>query len=241
MSIPWDKRLYIGWVARALVLAFVTLYSAAPTLAADMSGDGGTHVGPNGSQKPLDPNKPDTTANSCNSQGSPVYLKDLTFVWSDVDIALNGRPALYLSRFYNSFDGREGIFGKGWTASCERSLVKVFGLKEVGVDAATGAVLSQEQLQYVYRGTDGRSYSFVEDANGKYQPPAGLTDVSIDERADQVAAALCGAIAKPDPNRQDDRTNRRRHVKRIAHFVEDGFFDEMDSTDDQQSDGRPQQ
>ena len=158
--------------------------------AADRSGDGSTHTGPNGSVKAQDNGQPDSTNDTCKGSGSPVYLQDMTFLWRETDVALAGRPALALSRFYNSFDGREGIFGKGWTGNCERSLIKVFGLVEVGVDAATGAVLSQEQLQYVYRSAEGRTYIFGEDANGKFAPPAGMNDLAVQETA--TGARLVG-------------------------------------------------
>lgn len=111
----------------------------------------------------------------CRGQtsGSPVQLIDGAFIWTTTDIVLNGRPNLSLSRHFNSYDARDGIFGRGWSTRCEKSLVKVvdFEERESGV--------SQPTINYIYKTAIGRRYSFKEAGNGSFISPDGLADINL--------------------------------------------------------------
>lgn len=118
-----------------------------------------------------------------NSTNSPLYLANRQFVWREVDASFPGRLSLTVARTYNAFDGRDGIFGKGWTERCERSLVKASRLIEI-VDSSTdpASVRRETTYEYVYRAASGRRYTF-KFVNGSYQPPNGINNLSLLEIA----------------------------------------------------------
>ena len=99
-----------------------------------------------------------SNCNPCNSSSSPVYAPTGHFVWSDTDIALRGRPYLGITRTYNSNDPRAGLFGNGWSISCD-----------VGLYATT----SGSELHLVYRAPDGKRYQYVVQPDGSVTSPPG--------------------------------------------------------------------
>lgn len=98
------------------------------------------------------------TCDPCNSTGSPVYLPTGHFIWSDTDLALPGRPAMRLTRTYNSHDPRNGLFGNGWSIGCD------IGLYRVVEDGA---------IKYWLRVADGKRYEYIQQADGSILPPEG--------------------------------------------------------------------
>lgn len=95
----------------------------------------------------------------CKSTGSPVYIPTGHFVWTETDIAMPGRPDLSLVRTYNSHDPRDGMFGNGWTVSCEMGLV-------ASADA-------DGRPQYRLIGSNGKRYDFKQGAGGAFVAPSG--------------------------------------------------------------------
>ncbi|QJX02975.1 hypothetical protein HML84_18940 [Alcanivorax sp. IO_7] len=87
------------------------------------------------------------------------------FIWSDTDVRLAGRPGLSLRRTYNSHDPRDGMFGNGWSSSCEASLYKTVreGKDEQG--AATARVLYQLLLP------NGKRYTYEKREDGTVETP----------------------------------------------------------------------
>lgn len=160
----------------AVVLTSLLILGPLPAYSADREADLNTHTGINGPQKDQDPE------DGIPCSGSPVYLEKMTFFWKEIDITLAGKPGISLKRTYNSFDGREGIFGKGWSAGCERSLIKVYNLKEVGVDAESGQVITADQIQYVYRSARGHLYEFTENDEGGFSSPTELPALTLEEK-----------------------------------------------------------
>ena len=106
----------------------------------------------------------------CDSTGSPIYVPTGHFIWSDTDVTLAGRPSLSLRRTYNSHDPRDGMFGNGWSSSCEPSLYKTLheGKDEQG--NATAQVLYQLLLP------NGKRYTYEEQDDGTVQSPATRYD-----------------------------------------------------------------
>ena len=157
--------------------------------AADNANDGNTHDTRDG---PAGTDDGGTGGGDCDDQhsGSPVILKNGEFIWYEVDVQLQGKPALAMSRYYRSLDARDGYFGKGWSTHCERALIRVVTYVQASEDD-TGLV---PRLAYVYRLANGRRYSFVEDANGTLITPAGIARRTlIVESADRVSlVALSG-------------------------------------------------
>lgn len=113
----------------------------------------------------------------CNSTGSPIYVPTGHFIWSDTDVRLAGRPGLSLRRTYNSHDPRDGMFGNGWSSSCEASLYKTVreGKDEQG--AATARVLYQLLLP------NGKRYTYEKREDGTVEPPAARYD-TLEPQAD---------------------------------------------------------
>ncbi len=107
------------------------------------------------------------------SSGSPVSLVDGAFIWSDTDIYLNGRPSLHLTRHYNSFDARDGIFGKGWSSRCEKSLTRIVEFQQNEAGEST------PKLVYIYRAALGHRYNFEETSAGQFLSPDGLSDLAL--------------------------------------------------------------
>lgn len=119
---------------------------------------------------------------SCNSQSStsPVIAEDGSFIWSALDVSLAGRPDISLVRHFNSFDAREGLFGKGWSTRCEKSLIKVLDFQPV----EEGSLTTEPVVQYIYRTSIGRRYEFSEVTPGNFKSPDGLTDVTLSLNVD---------------------------------------------------------
>jgi len=173
----------------SFLVALIALIIGLPNalVAADREADLNTHTGISGQEDAEDNDETDT-----GCKGSPVYLEDMTFVWEETDIVLAGKPTISLSRNYNSYDGREGVFGKGWTANCERSLTKVYNLEEKGVDAETGRVITADQDQYIYRTASGRRFEFSEDESGNIVSPSDLPSITLEELTDSVRLNALG-------------------------------------------------
>ena len=106
----------------------------------------------------------------CDSTGSPIYVPTGHFIWSDTDVTLSGRPNLSLRRTYNSHDPRDGMFGNGWSSTCEPSLYKTVREGKDGEGNATAQVLYQLLLP------NGKRYSYEEQDGGTVQSPASRFD-----------------------------------------------------------------
>jgi len=152
-----------------LVFLVCAFFISSVSYAGDLDSDTNTHDGTEGANTPEDMEH----KNSCNSSsqtGSPVYLKSLALVWQEVDVELPGRPYIGLQRTYNSTDKTEGVFGKGWSTRCERSLTKrvviyqepgLVSAKALNQHAATASkTLTIIDSYYVYLAGNGRSYEF---------------------------------------------------------------------------------
>lgn len=107
----------------------------------------------------------------CDSTGSPIYVPTGHFIWSDTDVTLAGRPSLSLRRTYNSHDPRDGMFGNGWSSTCEPSLYKTVreGKDEQG--NTTAQVLYQLLL------SNGKRYTYEGQEDGTVQSPATRYDI----------------------------------------------------------------
>lgn len=106
----------------------------------------------------------------CNSTGSPIYLPTGHFIWSDTDVMLAGRMNLSLRRTYNSHDPRDGMFGNGWSSSCEPSLYKTL-LEDIDEQGkAYSRVLYQLLLP------NGKRYTYQEQGDGTVQAPSNRYD-----------------------------------------------------------------
>ncbi|ASJ76272.1 RHS repeat-associated core domain-containing protein [Granulosicoccus antarcticus] len=148
--------------------------------AADNANDQNTHDAFTG---PEQPEKDDETGDPCDESktGSPVMLQNREFIWRDTDVSIPGRRNLSLTRTYRAFDAREGFFGKGWTAECEKSLVKVLQYRATDVDGVAEVV-----AQYVYRLSNGRRYYFDQSSTGLYTAPEGLPGYTLTANADNT-------------------------------------------------------
>ena len=144
--------------------------------AADNRNDGNTHDTREGAVLPIDEPTLGNPDDSCHSS-SPVLIENREFIWSDTDVVLAGRPRIALTRYYRSFDSREGLFGKGWSTRCEKALVRV--LDYVALDPEDPSSATMPRLSYVHRLANGRRYVFVESAPGEFDAPAGLPGITL--------------------------------------------------------------
>lgn len=86
----------------------------------------------------------------CSKQGSPVYVATGHFTWRETDVVLPGRPMIQLTRTYQSHDPRNGLFGNGWSFTCDRALYVVRDTLEGG----------GVELAYILRGANGERRRF---------------------------------------------------------------------------------
>jgi len=127
--------------------------------------------------KPNEPNAPGPCVGSackndpCNSKskGSPVYLATGQFIWSEKDIELKGRPALNVTRTFNSHDPQVGLVGNGWSLSCDSRL-----LYTTRYEKNDNVVTKVHEL--IRRMPNGKRYTYTEQADGTFTAP-GLFDV----------------------------------------------------------------
>ena len=83
--------------------------------------DEGGNGGGGGGETPC---KPPCKPDPC-SQGSPIYLKDGNFLYSNKDLFIPGRIPFDITRSYNSRDNtREGYLGYGWTFTYSYQLIE---------------------------------------------------------------------------------------------------------------------
>lgn len=204
------KHLITLFTAAVLILLSPLTYSA------DREADLNTHTGISGSTNPQD------QKDGTRCPGSPVYLEEMTFFWKEVDVALAGKPGISLNRIYNSYDGREGIFGKGWSASCERSLTKVYNLKEIGVDAESGQVITADQILYIYRSANGRLFEFIEDGTGDFISPNELPALTLEEQIASVRLIALGGGYEEYNQQGQLIADVGRNGNRITYSYADG-------------------
>ena len=150
------------------MIAVVVLCISSQLWAADNRNDYNTHRSLDDNQLPTG-SVQDPAPHNCHSSTSPVDAQSGEFLWSDTDIVLAGRPALYLTRHYRSLDTREGIFGKGWSTRCEKALLRVIGFTDRNGEATTEPV-----VKYVYRTENGKRYEYVETTPNVFAKPDGL-------------------------------------------------------------------
>jgi RHS repeat-associated protein len=174
-----------------LTLGFIILLALGfsnSAYSADTETDFNTHSGSPGPEPGQDNPQPDDTADDggkpgcgSNSTNSPLYLANRQFVWRDIDVALPGRPDLMVARTYNAFDSREGIFGRGWTERCERSLVKTYRITTTqNPDSVLNGSSAERRstFEYIYRAASGRRYTFM--LNGdEFKTPDGINHLTL--------------------------------------------------------------
>ncbi len=104
----------------------------------------------------------------CNSTGSPVYVPNGHFIWTETDIFLYGIPELGLTRTYNSNDLRSGHFGNGWTTGCDVSLLITTASEPKGDGSGFHAV-----TRYIVRFPDGKRYEYTQLDGEPLEAPSG--------------------------------------------------------------------
>ncbi len=94
----------------------------------------------------------------CNggSTRSPVYAALGHAVWSHTDVLLRGRPALGVTRSYNSNDPVVGLFGNGWS---------------VDFDVALYPANSSGVHQRVFKAANGKRFTYTQQTDGSFKAP----------------------------------------------------------------------
>lgn len=97
----------------------------------------------------------------CNT-GSPVYTARGSLVWSDTDVRFPGATRVGLTRTYNSFDFRAGIFGRGWMTSQETSIARTYKALAQGSADGSPTTATAFASQPVWLSSYGRRYRLQE-------------------------------------------------------------------------------
>jgi len=195
------------------------------THAADNRNDGNTHDDRDGAEDEDNDEDGSEDDDDCYDS-SPVLIKNGEFIWQDIDVALPGRPAIQLSRYYRSYDAREGIFGKGWTGRCEKALIRV--LDYVSADGDEASALTEPQLKYIYRIDNGRKYEFVETSPNNFASPDGFNDKSL-----RLNSAGAPAIYKVDGSIEQYNLRGQlteeidRNGNRVTYTYSNGVLDRI--------------
>lgn len=130
-----------------------------------------------------DPNDPGPCegplCDPCSSTGSPVYLPTGHFVWTERDAKIPGRPGITVARTFNSHDPRDGMFGRGWTSSCDTGLF-------AATDSEAQSGGSSTFRTALVRADNGKRYAFREISAGVFEAPPG--------RSERITAAPNGAL-----------------------------------------------
>jgi len=161
------------------LLTFGCLVSVAPVQAFHFPWDQGHDTTePNPPEEPGPCEGAGCENDPCNagSTGSPVYLATGHLVWSETDIVLKGRPVLLVNRTFNSHDPRVGLFGAGWSMSCDQGLLFTVRYEVVGGPAIQ---------EFVRRLPNGKRYIYSEQVDGSYSAP-GIFDL-VTRLADNTA------------------------------------------------------
>ena len=147
------------------------------------SGDGGSDGAGSGGGGSDDDEDLGGDACDMSRTGSPVILENREFLWTDTDVSIPGRTPLQLTRTYRAFDSREGYFGKGWSTACEKMLVRTINYSTGSSQGGAEAI-----IQYVYRLSNGRRFTFNELDTGEFISPPGLPGYTLAPNSDETTS-----------------------------------------------------
>lgn len=101
---------------------------------------------------------------------SPVYSARGYLVWSDLDIEFPTDTQIGLSRTYNSFDFRAGLFGRGWVTDQESNIARTYkAVTEGNADGSSKPADTYESVP-IWLASYGRRYKLEETELGCQTP-----------------------------------------------------------------------
>jgi len=121
---------------------------------------------------------PDDDGPNCrnNRTRSPVFVCKGHFIWSDIDVALSGRPDLMISRTYQSHNYGDGIFGNGWMTVDVETLVRTVRKESDGVGSKVTLV------EYILTDSFGYRYTYKLNDDGTVSTPAERFDTVVPQQ-----------------------------------------------------------
>jgi len=125
--------------------------------------------------RPEEDEEEECEGNECNcpngnNTSSPVYSARGYLVWKDIDIEFTSNTLINLSRTYNSFDFRAGLFGRGWMTAQESSIARTYkALTEGNADGSSKPAESYESIP-IWAASYGRRYQLEETETGCTTP-----------------------------------------------------------------------
>lgn len=103
-------------------------------------------------------------------QVSSVYLADGSLVWDEIDIGFPVDTSVGLSRKYNSYDRRAGLFGRGWITAQEMNIaITSRAVTQANADNSPKAADEYESV-LIWTDATGRRY-FLEETSTGFSPP----------------------------------------------------------------------
>jgi hypothetical protein len=120
--------------------------------------------------RPKPPKKPHCASGqcppgTCNLVSSPVYTADGTLVWTDRDISFSGATRMGLTRTYNSFDYRAGLFGRGWVTAQESSIARTWRAVTEANSDGSPKIATDFAPEPIWLSEYGRRYVLEESEN----------------------------------------------------------------------------
>ena len=167
-----------------LQLALLLLsFTSAPLTAYDAPWNGGrediTRPGP---EPELDCQSGECGCPSENNTSSPVYTARGYLVWRDVDISFAVATPIGLTRTWNSFDMRAGLFGRGWMTPQESNIARTYrAVARTDTGDSLGSEAGFESVP-VWLASYGRRYQLLETATGCETP--AVLDFTFEKTAD---------------------------------------------------------
>lgn len=124
---------------------------------------------------PAPPPPPPCPGGSCQcpnpaNTSSPVYTADGSLVWSDTDIVFPVQTRVTLTRTYNSFDYRAGLFGRGWVTAQESNIAKTFRAVTEGNSDGSPKPATEFESVPIWLAAHGRRYILEETATNCNTP-----------------------------------------------------------------------
>ncbi len=108
---------------------------------------------------------------TCNSNtGSPVYVSSGSLVWKEPDVVFPTTTEIGLTRTYNSFDLRVGLFGRGWVTAQESNIAQTYkAVTEGNADGSPLTATAFEQIP-IWLSSHGRRYKLEATDSGCRTP-----------------------------------------------------------------------
>jgi len=154
------------------IIILVTLIGASPGLSYDQPWNGSKEdvTSPDSKKNDGDCPNGNCSPTTCGQTSSPVYTARGYLIWKDSDITFPAPTRVGLSRTYNSFDYRAGLFGRGWVTAQESGIARTYKAITEGNADGTPTTATEYESVPIWLSESGRRYQLEETETGCSTP-----------------------------------------------------------------------